>query len=157
MNPLLEKYEELYGEKPEVKEEDHTPEYLTFDEGDPIIGTASSAPSYIYGGMGGDTISLGTPFPSGYDHISLGTGSNSSLLSTKPSLQIDGRDIKDVIKEEVERQIKEYHEITDSQKQSVMNVLEKVKKGEVRIKSYSETVSHDLGGSTTYYKIELEK
>lgn len=176
MNPLLEKYNELYGEKPEVKEEeDHTPEYLTFnennpiigtastyltfDEVDPIIGTASSAPSYIYGGMGNDTISLGTPFPSAYNdsHILFGSGSNSSLLSTKPSLQIDGRDIKDVIKEEVERQLKEHREITDSQTKSVLTVLEKVKKGEIRIKSYSETVSHDLGGSTTHYIIELER
>jgi hypothetical protein len=167
MNPLLEKYEELYGEKPEVKEEDHTPEYLTFNENvtniidDPIIGTASTA-SYIYGGMSNDTISLGTPFPSGYcygeggddDHIYIGHTTSSSV---KPSLQIDGKDIKDLIREEVERQLKEHREITDSQTKSVIDVLEKVKKGEVRIKSYNETVSHDLGGSTTYYTIELEK
>lgn len=160
MNPLLEKYDELYGSKIEPKEEkDIKAEYLEFYNNDTIIGTSTTA-SYIYGSASNDTISLGTPFPSGYcygeggddDHIYV-----TSNPSIKPSLMIDGKDIKDVIKEEVERQIKEYREITDSQTKSVINVLEKVKKGEVRIKSYSETISHDLGGSTTHYTIELEK
>ena len=158
MNPLLEKYNELYGPKVEPTEEDCKPEYLNNDT---IIGVSSSI---MYGGMGNDTISLGTPFPSAYeygegggDQIYFGSGSNSSLLKTKPSLMIDGKDIMDVIKEEVERQLKEQTKITDSQTKAVIDILEKVKKGEVRIKPYSDRVTHDLGGSTTYYTIELEK
>jgi hypothetical protein len=157
MNPLLEKYDELYGPKIEPKEEKDIK--LEFYNNDTIIGASSTA-SYIYGSASNDTISLGTPFPSGYcygeggddDHIYV-----TSNPSIKSSLMIDGKDIKDVIKEEVERQLKEQREITHSQTQSVLTVLEKVRKGEVRIKSYSETVSHDLGGSTTHYTIELEK
>lgn len=200
MNPLLEKYEELYGPKVEDQPEEQSelPEgYLyrhcatgnyvgdtTYDainchkirwngkywekfgdadflSGNSYIGTASS-----------DTICLGTPFPSagyGVDHLTLSSPSSTITSTTSynqpvvSSLSIDGKDIKDVIEEEVKKQLHKHHlldkqieEIKDNQLKSVAKLLKRVLDGHVTVKSYSEQISYDLGGSITYYDVKLE-
>lgn len=180
MNPLLEKYDELYGPKVEETVEDSIPEYNELPEGylyrhcatgnyvgdttydamtchkikwngkyweqvnaDTLIGTAST-----------DTLYLGNPFPSAYsnDHITFNT--SSSLTQPPASLTIDGKDIRDVIKEEVERQLKQQNQ---SHKKAVIDVLEKVKKGTATVQSYQTEISYDMGGSTTSHTIIINE
>lgn len=192
MNPLLEKYDELYGPKVEETVEDSIPEYNELPEGylyrhcatgnyigdttyDAIhchkirwngkywekIGDADflNGSSYI-GTASSDTICLGTPFPSasyGLDHLTLSSSSITSTTSyNQPpaSLTIDGKDIRDVIKEEVERQLKQQNQ---SHKKAVIDVLEKVKKGTATVQSYQTEISYDMGGSTTSHTIIINE
>lgn len=183
MNPLLEKYNELYGpkEEPEVEEEkeekedylyshcrdgnyvgdthyDVTTEDLITWNGDRWINTPPviNNSSYI-GTASSDTISIAT---TNYDYISLNT-----VASTlpKPSTPMDEKEIKKFIEDEVTNQLyrhnlldKQIEEIKDSQLKSVARLLKRVLDGHVSVKSYSEQVSYDLGGSITYYELKME-
>jgi hypothetical protein len=177
MNPLLEKYDELYGPKVEdsIPEYNELPEgYLyshcatgnyigdtTYDaihchkikwngkywekiSGDILTGTAST-----------DTIYLGNPFPSAYSNDYLTLSSSSITSTTASPLMIDGKDIKDVIKEEVEKQLKAHQK--QDQTKAVIDLLEKVKKGTARVQSYQTDISYDLGGSNTSYTIIINE
>lgn len=139
MNPLLEKYEELYGPKVEETVENTIPEYNELPEGYLYRHCASGnyigdttydamtchkikwngkywekiSSDTLTGITSTDTIHLGTPFPSAYSNDYITFNTSSALTQPPASLTIDGKDIKDVIKEEVEKQLKKNKSLSE--------------------------------------------
>lgn len=183
MNPLIEKYEELKRQNdPSYQEESNLIHNLPDDyrfshledgvyHGENKYDTVNSTfvtwnGNYWEGGAAYNS----SPYVSGFNInpaspiTSVAPHSTEDIItfntSIKPSLMIDGKDIKDVIKDEVKKAMYENtvygNKIVDDQTRRVLDVMERVKKGEIKVKSYVEQISYDLGGSTTYYTIELE-
>lgn len=187
MNPLLEKYDELYG--PKVEETAiPNPEYNEFPEG--YLYSHVTSGRYIgektydvttehniewngkywerkefvnllddsqygansYTGLSSiNTLTVATPSLSSYGSDVI------DFNQPQSSLKIDGKDIKDIIKEEVEKQLKEQQQSHNKQTKAVIDLLEKIKKGTATVSSYQSNVSYDLGGSTTSYTVVINE
>lgn len=186
MNPLLEKYDELYGIKPtptpvEEEEDNKLPDgylyrhcatgnYVGDTSYDPIHchkirwngkywEQCGNDTNIVSSGMMDDTISIGSSL---YDYTSfspyISSSSSSTSSITPPSkLMIDGIDIKDIIKKEVEMQLKAQTKVSsnDSIDDTFNRIVDKVKKGYCRISDVKVDVTHDMGGTTTHYTIEV--